>query len=60
MITTREAKQYLIDGDPISWQALIIVAENKGYRGEHGLFSTSGAANFLRDLGHEIDKNTDA
>lgn len=46
---------YTIDGDPVTWTGLIKEAKARGHDCPDGLYTTSGAAQFLREQGCEVD-----
>jgi hypothetical protein len=59
-MSTMDAKQYLLDGEPISAREIIRRARTEGgYGVGEFILTTSGAAETLRGQGHEVCENPD-
>ena len=52
-------KEYTLDDEPIDWSSLIRFAREEGYYSDSGIYQTSEAADFLRKLGHTVERNPD-
>lgn len=53
-----EKKEYLLDGEPISWRKLIAIARDEcDWKDPDNIYTTSGAAMQLRKNGHEVGQN---
>lgn len=48
---------YLLDGNEITWQELVRIAQDEGYEEHDGLLTTSMAAMYLRSHGHTVENS---
>ena len=48
------SNKYLLDGEALEWQELIQAAKHEGYEEPARIYTTSGAASFLREHGHNV------
>ena len=49
---------YLVDGEVVTWQELIGRAQKDGYESPDNFYTTSKAADILREAGHTVAPHT--